>query len=90
MSASPILRKEDRGEGITTLDIIVTVRVCVGHSGDQTFVCDFFIWLSLLCRAVKPVEVISSFNYKNANWFIWRIKICQKTIFSEKQERNYS
>lgn len=53
MSASPSLRKEDRGEGVTNSDIIVTIRVCVGHSSDQTIVCDFFIWLSLLCRATK-------------------------------------
>lgn len=35
MSASPVLREENRGEAITNSDIIVTRRVCAGHSGDQ-------------------------------------------------------
>lgn len=58
MCAGPILRKEDIGEGSTNSDVIVTIRVCVGHSGDQTIACDFFMWLSRLCRATKPLHFL--------------------------------
>lgn len=33
--ASPVLREENRGEAITNSDVIVSRRVCAGHSADQ-------------------------------------------------------